>query len=259
MQLAEEVVEALGYQLFIDDEELENDPERRNYRQLVQLIEMDLRAELFVATGEPDDDLQPPPDDHQPTSAPTLQPQPQIAKIVPIVNDTTAKAKPGSQSKAQSQSQPLPKQEKASGSTQIRLINHQEEKISTGTAIFRSLSLSSASVFGIAIATVFLAGFLVSQYLSGDRNSAFFKAGGNNSGKAAATQKDSKQQRAAKAFFMMAKSDLEKKNYQAARESCRMAISLEPDNPQYQEAFKQMEILSKNSKKKAKTLKQGIP
>ncbi|HMM61628.1 MAG TPA: tetratricopeptide repeat protein, partial [Candidatus Rifleibacterium sp.] len=117
---------------------------------------------------------------------------------------------------------------------------------------FRSLSLSSASVFGIAIATVFLAGFLAAQYLFGDRSSAFLKAGGNNSGKAAATQKDSKQQRAGKAFFMMGKGEFEKKNYQAARESFRMAISLEPDNPQHQEAFKQVEILTKSNKKKHK-------
>ena len=48
---------------------------------------------------------------------------------------------------------------------------------------------------------------------------------------------------------MMAKRELEKKNYQAAREGFRMALSLEPDNPQYQEAFKQIEVLSKGSKK----------
>ena len=56
-QRAEEIVEALGYQLFINDEEPENDPERRKYRQLVQLIEMELSAELFVATGKSDDDV----------------------------------------------------------------------------------------------------------------------------------------------------------------------------------------------------------
>ena len=257
-QLAEEIVEALGYQLFINDEEPENDPERKKYRQLVQLIEMELSAELFVATGKSDDDVQPTPDAHQPTSALTPITQPQIAKVVPIANSSTAKAKPEPSSKSQSQSQsqsqlqPLPNPPKASGSTQIRLINHQEEKISTGAALFRSLSLSSASVFGIAIATAFLSGFLAAQYLFGDKNATFFQAGGNNSGKAAATQKDSKQQRAAKAFFMMAKSELEKKNYQAARESCRMALSLEPDNPQYQEAFKQIEVLSKSNKKKPK-------
>ncbi|HOI89792.1 MAG TPA: tetratricopeptide repeat protein [Candidatus Rifleibacterium sp.] len=253
-QLAEEIVEALGYQLFINDEEPENDPERKKYRQLVQLIEMELSAELFVATGKSDDDVQPTPDAHQPTSALTPITQPQIAKVVPIANSSTAKAKPEPSSKSQSQSQlqPLPNPPKASGSTQIRLINHQEEKISTGAALFRSLSLSSASVFGIAIAAVFLAGFLTAQHLFGDKNSTFFQAGGNNSGKAAATQKDSKQQRAAKAFFMMAKSELEKKNYQAARESCRMALSLEPDNQQYQEAFKQIEALSRSSKKKTR-------
>ncbi len=249
-QLAEEIVEALGYQLFINDEEPENDPERKKYRQLVQLIEMELSAELFVATGKSDDDVQPTPDALQPTSAPTPKTQPQIAKVVPIANGITAKAK--AKAKPAPDPQPLPNPQKASGSTQIRLINHQEEKISTGTAIFRSLSLSSASVFGIAIATVFLAGFLAAQYLFGDKNATFFQAGGNNSGKAAATHKDSKQQRAAKAFFMMAKSELEKKNYQAARESCRMALSLEPDNPQYQEAFKQIEVLSKSNKKKPK-------
>lgn len=257
-QLAEEIVEALGYQLFINDEEPENDPERKKYRQLVQLIEMELSAELFVATGKSDGDVQPTPDAHQPTSALTPITQPQIAKVVPTANNTTAKAKPEPSSKSQSQSQsqsqlqPLPTPPKASGSTQIRLINHQEEQISTGAALFRSLSLSSASVFGIAIAAVFLAGFLTAQHLFGDKNSTFFQAGGNNSGKAAATQKDSKQQRAAKAFFMMAKSELEKKNYQAARESCRMALSLEPDNQQYQEAFKQIEALSRSSKKKTR-------
>lgn len=245
-QLAEEIIEALGYQLFINDEEPENDQERKKYRQLVQLIEMELSAELFVATGKSDDDVQPTPDALQPTSAPTPKTQPQIAKVVPIANGITAKAKP------EPDPQPLPNPQKVSGSTQIRLINNQEEKISTGTAIFRSLSLSSASVFGIAIATVFLAGFLAAQYLFGDKNSTFFQAGGNNSGKAAATHKDSKQQRAAKAFFMMAKSELEKKNYQAARESCRMALSLEPDNPQYQEAFRQIETLTKGSRKKTR-------
>ncbi len=247
-QLAEEIVEALGYQLFINDEEPENDPERRKYRQLVQLIEMELSAELFVATGKSDDDVQPTPDALQPTSAPTPKTQPQIAKVVPIANGITAKAKPAPETRPESQ--PLPPPQKASSTTQIRLINHQEEKISTGAALFRSLSLSSASIFGIAIATVFLAGFLAAQYLFGDKNATFFQAGGNNSGKAAVTQKDSKQQRAAKAFFMMAKSELEKKNYQAARENFRMALSLEPDNKQYQEAFKQIEALSKNSKKR---------
>lgn len=245
-QLAEEIIEALGYQLFINDEEPENDQERKKYRQLVQLIEMELSAELFVATGKSDDDVQPTPDALQPTSAPTPKTQPQIAKVVPIANGITAKAKP------EPDPQPLPNPQKVSGSTQIRLINNQEEKISTGTAIFRSLSLSSASVFGIAIATVFLAGFLAAQYLFGDKNSTFFQAGGNNSGKAAATHKDSKQQRAAKAFFMMAKSELEKKNYQAAREGFRMALSLEPDNTQYQEAFRQIETLTKGSRKKTR-------
>lgn len=248
-QLAEEIVEALGYQLFINDEEPENDPERRKYRQLVQLIEMELSAELFVATGKPDDAVQPDPGIPQPTSTPTLKTQPQMAKAEPIFAATAAKTKPESEPP---QTKPVTKQEKVPGTTQIRLINHQEEQISTGAALFRSLSLSSASVFGIAIATVFLAGFLTAQHLFGDKNSTFFQAGGNNSGKAAATHKDSKQQRAAKAFFMMAKSELEKKNYQAARESCRMALSLEPDNPQYQEAFKQIEVLSKSNKKKPK-------
>ena len=264
-QLAEEIVEALGYQLFINDEEPENDPERKKYRQLVQLIEMELSAELFVATGKSDDDVQPTPDALQPTSAPTPKTQPQIAKVVPIANSSTAKAKPEpnsksqsqsqsqSQPQSQSQSQPLPNPQKISGSTQIRMVNHQEEKTSAGAAILRSLSLSSASLIGTAIAIVFLAGFLAAHYFSGDQSPAFLSPGGRpTAGKSLTGVRDPKQQRAAKAFFMMAKSELEKKNHRAARESFRMALSLEPDNPQYQEAFKQMEALSKSNKKKPK-------
>jgi len=245
-QLAEEIVEALGYQLFINDDEPENDPERKKYRQLVQLIEMELSAELFVSTGNSDEADQPEPLRQQTTPVTSQQSLAQKAAAWPP-QAATEKETP---SEAQSQTRPAPDKP---GSTQIRLIHHQDEKTSTGAAILKSLSFSSAPAFGIAIATIFLAGFLTAQYLFGDKNSVFLYPNGYDSGKKTATgQKDSKQQRAAKAFFMMAKSELEKKNYQAAREGFRMALSLEPDNPQYQEAFKQIETLTKGSKKKTR-------
>ena len=246
-QIAEEIVEVLGYQLFINDEEPADDPDRAKFRQLVQLIEMELSAELFVATGKPDEEEQSAPASSQipPVASPKYPPK--IRAAEPALNGT------GENPESESQSQPRPVQEKAAVATRIRLVNHQEEKTSAGTAILRSLSLSSASAVGTAIAIIFLAGFLAAQYFSGDRSSTFFNSSGQASQNFAATgPKDPKQQRAAKAFFMMAKSELEKKNYQAARESFRMSLSLEPDHKQYQEALKQIEVLSTGSKKKPK-------
>jgi len=238
-QLAEEIVEALGYQLFINDDDPENDPERKKYRQLVQLIEMELSAELFVSTGNSDETDQSEPLAQQGTLAGKLQYLSQTASEKEAIPESPP------------QTRPTP--DKPDTSTQIRLIHHQEEKTSVWAAILRSLSLSSTPAMGIAIAAVFLAGFLTAQYLFGDKNSVFFYPGGYTSGRRTATgQKDSKQQRAAKAFFMMAKSELEKKNYQTAREGFRMALSLEPDNPQYQEAFRQIETLTKGSRKKTR-------
>ena len=245
-QIVEEIVEGLGYQLFINDEEPENDPDRVKFRQLVQLIEMELSAELFVATGNPDEDQQPAPYISRATPAFTSKNRPQVAKVEYVTAEIAAKTK----SESQSQSQPKAEPAKPAGGTQIRLVNHQEEKTSAGTSLLRSLSFSSVSVFGTAMAIIFLAGFLAAHY-SGNRGSAFFNPGNQTSyNRIAAGPKDPKQQRAAKAFFMMAKSELEKKNHQAAREGFRMALSLEPDNPQYQEAFKQIETLTKGSKKK---------
>ena len=246
-QIVEEIVEGLGYQLFINDEEPENDPDRVKFRQLVQLIEMELSAELFVSTGKSDEEEQPAPDVHETrTIAGHETRQEMLPKVEPSITATAV-------TKTEPQSQPQTAPEKKAVGTQIRLVNHQEERSSAGTAIPRALSFSSASALGTTIAIIFLAGFLAAHYFSGDRGSALFSPDRQTSANKIATgPKDPKQLRAAKAFFMMAKSELEKKNYQAAREGFRMALSLEPDNPQYQEAFKQIEVLSKGSKKKPK-------
>ncbi len=241
-QIAEEIVEMLGYQLFINDEEPENDPDRKKFRQLVQLIEMELSAELFVSTGS------------RPESEESVQSNREAEKAVSTLNQTKPAARIKHEAEVkENEFEPelRPEPEKKTNSTQIRLIHHQEEQASSFNAILRLFN--SASGLCMLIVTIFLTGFITAMYLFDAKNSPFFNHGGHQADKTmAATPKDSKHQRAAKAFFMLGKSELEKKNYQAAREGFRMALSLEPDNPYYQEAFKQIELLSRNNKKKTR-------
>lgn len=239
-KLAAEIAETLGYELFSDDDEPSDDPEIRRYRQLIQLIEMELKSELLaVNIGLLDTDTN---DTPVPDAIPVLPEIIFVPSEKPAVPDSSQNAIIGSKILEN----PTQSAQKKPVSAKIRIIEHEAGSTNPEAGFFSSLSLPSASVLAVAIPLIFLAGFVAAEFWSS--GSIPFVSVVNE--QKTANPKNPGQTKAAKAFFLLGKNELEKKNSRAARESFRMALSLEPDNLKYQEAFREIELQSKLGKNK---------